>query len=92
MDLHGGFSIWCVTKAKDLAGALIDPVLVIMNAVFAFNCDIMGVCLGHLFGRDSSVNLVNVHVGWHREVRNGAAIYPEVARYSTSILAGRLSV
>jgi hypothetical protein len=71
MDLHGGFSSRCLAKAKDFAGALIHPVLVIMNTVFPLDGDIVGVCLGHLFGGDSSRNLVNVHVCWHRIARSG---------------------
>ena len=60
-----------LAKAKDFAGALIHPVLVIMNAVFSLDRDIMGVRLGHFFGSDSSRNLVNVHVCWHRIARSG---------------------
>src|SRR5206468_10902822 len=71
MDLLGGFSVWCMAKAKDFAGGLIHPVLVIMNTVFPLDFDVLGVSLGHFFGGDSSRNLVNVHVCWHRIVWSG---------------------
>src|SRR5438105_5619855 len=70
MDLHGSFSSWGLAKAKDFAGALIHPVLMIMNAVFSIDRDSMGVRLGHIVGGDSSRNLVNVHVCWHRIARS----------------------
>ena len=63
----------------------------IMNAVFALHRGIMRVGLRNFVGSDSSRNLVNVHVGWHR-LFEAAATYPEAGRYSTSILAGRLNV
>ncbi|PYI44860.1 MAG: hypothetical protein DMC57_01130 [Verrucomicrobia bacterium] len=71
MDLHGGFSSRCLAEAKNFAGTLIHPVPVIMNAVFPLDGDIVGVRLGHFFGGNPSLNLVNVHVCWHRIARSG---------------------
>jgi hypothetical protein len=67
MNLHRSFGAWRLAKAKDFAGALVHPVLVIVDAVFALHLDVVGVRLGHVVRGDPSRNLVNIHVGWHTQ-------------------------
>src|SRR5205085_1800444 len=66
MDLHSRFGTWCLAKTKDFTGALIDPVLVVMNAVLALHFDIMRVSLSDIICSNASRNFMNVDVCWHR--------------------------
>src|SRR5690242_7189330 len=66
MYLHRCLGVWCFTKAKDLASFLVDPVLVVMNAIFALHFGIMLVSLSHIRFSNSAGNFVNVDVFWHR--------------------------
>ena len=72
MNLHCSFSAWCFAKAKDFTSFLIDPVLVVMNAILALHFDIMCVSLSDIISSNASRNFVNIDVCWHRITRNGA--------------------
>src|SRR5205814_10581551 len=78
MDLHCGFGAWCFAKAKDFTSFLIDPVLVVMNAILALHFDIMCVSLGNIICTNASRNFVNIDVCWHRNSKRRAT-YPEVS-------------
>src|SRR5690242_21749153 len=70
MDLLRCLGVWCLTKAKDLTSPLVDPILVVMNAVFALHFSIMLVSLSHICCSDSAGNFVDVDVCWHRITRS----------------------
>src|SRR5262249_53942666 len=70
MDVDRCLGTWCFAKAKDFASPLVDPVLVVMNAIFALHFGIMLVSLSHIRGSNSSDNFVNVDVCWHRMTRS----------------------
>ena len=54
------------STTKDFTSALVDPVLVVMNAVLALHFDIMRVSLSHIRRSNAARNFVNVDVCWHR--------------------------
>jgi len=64
MDLHGWLQQSVPSQGKRFCRRSHSPSIYDMNAVFSLDGDITGVRLGHFFGSDSSLNLVNVHVRW----------------------------
>jgi hypothetical protein len=55
----------CAAEAEDLPEALVEPVLVVLDTVFALHFHIGNVCLGHVV-RGGPVDFVDIHV--HRHV------------------------
>ena len=65
MNFNGRLGIWRVTKTENLARFLVDPVLVIMDAIFVLHLNVFRVRFGNILGRNATRNLVNVHVVRH---------------------------
>lgn len=67
MDRFRGFRAGSVTKAKDLPGFFVNPVLVIADAVLLLDDKVLSMGLGQFFPRDAARKFVNVHVIRHKQ-------------------------
>ena len=54
--------VWRVCEAKNFVASLIDPVLVVFDAIFPLGFHILGVSLRDIFRSGSLRKIVNVHV------------------------------
>jgi hypothetical protein len=50
VDTGGGLSIGCLDEAEDLAGLLVDPVVLVVHAVLALDADVRLVGSDHVRG------------------------------------------
>ena len=73
MHLRGRLRRRCAAKAEDLAGALVEPVLVIFDAVLLLRLDIRFVRLRDGF-RGGALDFVDVHVHRHGDLRKGDVV------------------
>src|ERR1700756_4161222 len=76
MDGFRGFRAGCVTKAKSLLGFFVNPILMIADAVLFLDGKVLGMGLGHFFGRDDAARkFVNVHVIRHKQPYDAFAAF-----------------
>jgi hypothetical protein len=65
-----------VTKAKSFPGFFVNPILVIADAVLFLDGKVLGMGLGHFFGRDDAARkFVNVHVIRHKQSYDAFATF-----------------
>jgi hypothetical protein len=56
VDPDRGFRVGCVDEAEDLAGALVDPVAQVVDAMAILGLEIGEVGLGHIACLDSAID------------------------------------
>jgi hypothetical protein len=79
MDAVRGLGVGRLDEAEDPAGLLVDPVALVVDAVLALRLDVLHVRVGHVRGRDPSLDLVHVH-----EERHSSLLVDRFARsYAT---------
>ena len=64
VDRGGRLRAWCTAETENLSGGLVEPVLVVLDAILRLRLDIVDVRLGNIC-RSCAANLVDVHICRH---------------------------